>query len=54
MNAMQTFTSARLSIPARGFITRLGIIWQFWAIELEARRGGGRDIDAADPESFWI
>lgn len=32
MNAMQKFMSARLSTPARGFITRLRIIWQFRAI----------------------
>lgn len=32
MNAMQKFMSTRLSNPARGFITRLRIIWQFRAI----------------------
>lgn len=32
VNAMQKFMSARLSIAARGFITRLRIIWQFRAI----------------------
>lgn len=32
IKAMQKFMSARLSIPARGFITRLRIIWQFRAI----------------------
>lgn len=32
MKAMQKFMSARLSIPARSFITRLRIIWQFRAI----------------------
>lgn len=29
---MQKFMSARLSIPTRGFITRLRTIWQFRAI----------------------
>lgn len=32
MHAMQKFMSVRLSTPARGFITRLRIIWQFRAI----------------------
>lgn len=32
MNAMQKFMSTRLSNPARSFITRLRIIWQFRAI----------------------